>query len=130
VLVRAGSARHREPLVLAGHERSRPVRTNAARSTSGPQVMATMGNLAIGLLRLAAHPRSPHAGLGSTGIPPPPGVPRPPMNPLAPQTRLRRGPGRPGTRISISHQRHAMGALFEIGEHEMAEPCGPVRGSR
>jgi hypothetical protein len=27
-LVRAGSARHREPLVLAGHERSRPVRTN------------------------------------------------------------------------------------------------------
>jgi hypothetical protein len=27
-LVRAGSARHREPLVLAGHDRSRPVRTN------------------------------------------------------------------------------------------------------
>jgi hypothetical protein len=27
-LVRAGSARHRGPLVLAGHERSRPVRTN------------------------------------------------------------------------------------------------------
>jgi hypothetical protein len=33
VLVRAGSARHREPPVLAGHERSRPARTN--RSSEG-----------------------------------------------------------------------------------------------
>ena len=32
VLVRAGSARHREPPVLAGHERSRPVWTTTARS--------------------------------------------------------------------------------------------------
>ena len=32
VLVRAGSTRHREPPVLAGHERSRPVWTTTARS--------------------------------------------------------------------------------------------------
>jgi hypothetical protein len=45
---------------------------------------------------------------------PRPSVPRSPMNPLTPQTRSRRGPGRPGTRIPISHERHAMGTLFDI----------------
>jgi hypothetical protein len=61
---------------------------------------------------------------------PRPGVPRPSMNPLAPQTRSHRGSGRPGTRIPISHQRLAMGTLFDIREHKMAETCGPVRCSR
>jgi hypothetical protein len=38
VLVRAGSARHREPPVLAGHERSRPVGTNrSSERLSGPE---------------------------------------------------------------------------------------------
>ena len=57
------------------------------RTTSGPQVMATLRNLAIGLLRLAGHTQIAPRCAGSTGIPPAPGVPRPPMNPLTPQTR-------------------------------------------
>lgn len=28
------------------------------------------------------------------------------------------------------YQRHAMGILFDIREHKMAETCGPVRCSR
>lgn len=94
------------------------------------EVMATLRNLAIGLLRLAGHAQIASRCAGSTGIPPAPWrssashEPANTPNPITPR------PWTPGTRIPISHQRHAMGALFDIREHEMAETCRPVRGSR
>jgi hypothetical protein len=75
--------------------------------------------------RLAVHTQFAPRCAGSTGIPPAPwrssasheaaNTP----NPITPR------PWTPGTRIPISHERHAMGTLFAIREHKMAEPCGP-----
>jgi hypothetical protein len=42
------------------------------RTASGPQVMATLRNLAIGLLRLAGHPQIAPTLRWVTGIPPAP----------------------------------------------------------
>jgi hypothetical protein len=100
------------------------------RTASGPQVMATLRNLAIGLVRLAGHTQIAPRCAGSTGIPPAPWRSSASHEPANTPNRSRRGPGRPGTRIPISHQPHAMGTLFDLREHQMAETCRPVRGSR
>jgi hypothetical protein len=100
------------------------------RTASGPRSWPRCATSRSGCSAGGSHPDRPHAALGQPESRLRPGVPRPPMNPLTPQTRSRRGPGRPGTSIPISHQRHAMGTLFDIREHKMAETCGPVRCSR
>jgi hypothetical protein len=53
-----------------------------------------------------------------------------PVNPLTLKSDHAEVLDAPGTGIPISHQRHAMGTLFDLREHQMAETCGPVRGSR
>jgi hypothetical protein len=61
------------------------------RTASGPQVMAALRNLAVGLLRLGGHTQIARRFARSTGIPPHAlAFPGPPMNPQTPQTRSRR----------------------------------------
>ena len=83
--------------------------------------MASLRNLAIGLLRLAGHTqivptlrwvnRNPARALAFLGLP---------MHPLTPKSDHAEVLDAPGTGIPISHQRHAMGTLFDVREHKMA----------
>jgi hypothetical protein len=76
-----------------------------------------------------SHPDRPLRCAGSTEIPPERWRSSASMNLLA-QTRSRRGPGRPGIWILIRQQSHAMGTLFDLRGHRMADTCGHVRCSR
>ena len=75
-----------------------------------------------------SHPDRPLRCAGSTEIPPALaflGLHKP-----ASPTRSRRGPGRPGIWILIRQQSHAMGTLFDLRGHRMADTCGHGRCSR
>jgi hypothetical protein len=84
------------------------------RTASGPQVMATLRNLAIGLLRLAGHTQIAPRCAGQPESRPRPGVPRPPMNPLTPKPDHAEALDAPVRGSPIGHQRHAMGAPCSI----------------
>ncbi len=62
------------------------------RTASSPQVMATLRNLAIGLVRLAGHSQIAPRCAGSTGIPPAPWRSSAPHEPANTPNRSRRGP--------------------------------------
>src|SRR4029450_2010127 len=62
----AGGALHWVRDVVFAQDASR------IRTASGPQVMATLRNLAVGLLRLAGHTASPPRCAGSAAVPPAP----------------------------------------------------------